>query len=277
MKKVATILIAMTLTALTAAAHPNAAQTRPTRPAAQPHPFPEIPTTLKTPQERATWLTLHFWDGFDFGADHRQGSAAEQAFVDFISVLPMSSERRKAMDTFMKKAARNPELLRYFMELADKYLYEPMSPMRDDALYMEFLKNAARKAPKAEKRRLRWQMERLKMNAVGKKAQDFEYMDGTAAKTLMKTEGEYIMIFFHDPYCRDCRRMKNELANSAQVREMTENGRMKIISISIEDEDKMLYYSNLYDLRTFPALYLLDTKKRVLLKNASVKDVENIL
>ncbi len=265
MKTVIAIIAAITLTALAAAG--------------QTFRFPVIPQEIRTPEARATWLTLHFWDHFDFTADPQLDSAAvtEQAFVDFISLLPMSTDRGKAMDSFIRKAAGNEKMFIRLMELADKYLYEPASPVHDDGMYMELLEKAARKAPKSERKRLRWQMEKLKMNAVGKRAQDFEYMDGTTKKTLRRTEGEYILVFFHDPYCRDCRRMKNELDASEAIRSMTENGRMKIIAVSIEDEDNLLYYSGLYDLRTFPALYLLDAKKRVLLKNASVAEVENLL
>ncbi len=290
MKKSFSILFTIFLAALsvlTTAARPHSSEAL-SRPSAarQQHPvhdFPEIPETLRTPEERATYLSLHFWDTFDFTADPAAPGTVprdgiEQAFVDFISVLPMSSERHKALASFMRASARNPELFRYFMELADKYLYEPASPMHDDEMYMYILNAAVKsRAPKAEKVRPRWQLAKMKMNAVGKKAEDFEYMDGDAAKTLRKTEGEYVLVFFHDPECRDCRFMKVQLDASEEIQEMVADGRMKIVSVGIDNEDKMLYYSELYDLRAFPALYLLDARKRVLLKNASVAEVENEL
>ena len=51
--------------------------------------LPEIPDSLSAPEERAEYLCLHWWDGFDF-ADTTLISKpriTEQAFVDFLSVF----------------------------------------------------------------------------------------------------------------------------------------------------------------------------------------------
>ncbi len=244
--------------------------------------LPEIPSGLESPGERATFLSLHYWDHFDFGDEGLIDNmeVSEQAFVDFLSVMPMSEKPEEAMETFVGKAASGKGMLGYFIGLADKYLYEPASPMRDDGLYVMFLQVLVgnRNVPKAEKAGPRWRLERMMMNSVGRKARDFEYeTDGGMKMKLSKTKGEYVLVYFHDPECRDCRRMKDALDKSEIIVSMVGSGRMKIIPVSIDDEDKMLYFNELYDLRSFPSLYLLDVRRRVLLKNASVAEVEEAM
>lgn len=51
--------------------------------------LPEIPSSLKTPRERAVYLSVHYWDHYNF-ADTTlisKKEITEQAFVDFLEVL----------------------------------------------------------------------------------------------------------------------------------------------------------------------------------------------
>ena len=52
--------------------------------------LPDMPVTLTAPGDRAAYLSLHYWDHFDFADTSliSRPEITEQAFVDFISILP---------------------------------------------------------------------------------------------------------------------------------------------------------------------------------------------
>lgn len=64
----------------------------------------------------------------------------EQAFVNFISILPYSSEARAAVDTLYSRALAEKKMSGHFVELGDKYLYRADSPMYNEELYIIVLR-----------------------------------------------------------------------------------------------------------------------------------------
>lgn len=104
--------------------------------------LPEVPVTLTAPEDRAAYLSLHYWDHFDFADTSliSRPEITEQAFVDFISVLPYSSKAQTAVDTLFCRALVSNEMLYHFISLGDKYLFEPNSPMHNEELHILFLR-----------------------------------------------------------------------------------------------------------------------------------------
>ena len=70
---------------------------------AAPVPFrlPDIPAVLTAPEDRAAYLSVHYWDHFDFKDPSliERAEVTEQAFVDFISILPYAGNAPAAVDT----------------------------------------------------------------------------------------------------------------------------------------------------------------------------------
>lgn len=66
-------------------------------------PMSQIPTTLSTPAERANYLAIHYWDLYDFSEEtlSHSGRMSEQAFTDFISIMPYVTERDSAFTQFV--------------------------------------------------------------------------------------------------------------------------------------------------------------------------------
>lgn len=92
--------------------------------------LPDVPVTLTAPEDRADYLSLHYWDHFDFADTSliSRPEITEQVFVDFISVLPYSSKAQTAVDTLFCRALVSNEMIEHFIALTDKYLYEPTCP-----------------------------------------------------------------------------------------------------------------------------------------------------
>lgn len=111
---------------------------------ATPVPFrlPDIPAVLTAPEDRAAYLSVHYWDHFDFKDPSliERAEVTEQAFVDFISILPYAGNAPAAVDTLYRRAAADRRMLDHFITLGDKYLYEPNSPMHNEELYILVLR-----------------------------------------------------------------------------------------------------------------------------------------
>lgn len=263
--------------------------------------LPDIPAALTTPEARAEYLSLHYWDHFDF-ADTRlisRPEITEQAFVDFISILPYSPKAQAAVDTLVNRSLAGEEMFYHFISLADKYLYEPNSPMHDEELHILVLRAQVENPRLAEidKIRPRHLLTIALKNRPGDVAEDFAVTcrDGSR-KRLSEIEAEYILLYFNDPDCEECRRMKQRLASSSAVNALLESGRLKLLSVCVEgktaawdkaafpagwidgyDAGQRLTRESVYDLKAMPSLYLLDGEKRVILKDAPLELIESQL
>lgn len=269
--------------------------------AAQPFRLPDIPATLTTPDERAAYLSLHYWDHFDF-ADTTlisRPEITEQAFVDFISILPYSPKAQAAVDTLVNRTLASEPMFYHFVSLTDKYLYEPNSPMHNEELHILVLRAQVGNPRIAEidKLRPRHLLEIALKNRPGDIAADFAFTcrDGSR-KRLSGIDADYLLIYFNDPDCEECRHMKEQLAASAAVNALIESGHLALLSVCVEgktaawdratlpdrwidgcDAGQQLTRDLVYDLKAIPSLYLLDRNKRVLLKDAPLPLIEQHL
>lgn len=104
--------------------------------------LPDVPEALRDPADRRTiWpCTIGTVSTSADTALLSCPEITEQAFVDFLSVLPHAREAAAAVDTLYSRAAVRSEALYCFIGLGDKYLYEPNSPMCDEELYILVLR-----------------------------------------------------------------------------------------------------------------------------------------
>lgn len=263
--------------------------------------LPDVPVTLTAPEDRATYLSLHYWDHFDFADTSliSRPEITEQAFVDFLSILPYTNQAPAAVDTLFRRTATGQEMLYHFIGLSDKYLYEPNSPMHNEELHILVLR-ALLDNPRlsdTDKARPRYLLEMAMKNRPGDVAADFTVIcrDGRR-RQLSGIKADYVLVYFNDPDCEDCRRVKELLSSSPVVNGLLESGRLKLLSVCVEgktpawekadfpkswidgyDDGQRLTREQVYDLKAMPTLYLLDAEKRVILKEASFKQVEERL
>lgn len=260
--------------------------------------LPSIPDTLSIPEKRVAYLALHYWDYFDFTDTTliAPTEITEQAFVDFVSILPYTPNASAAIDTLFHRALVKKEMLYHFISLGDKYLYEPNSPMHNEELYILILRALVDNPHLEEKDKIRPRhlLEITLKNRPGDVAADFTVTcrDGKR-RHLSKLKANHILLYFNDPDCEECQRVKECLSSSPRVNELLESGRLKLFSVCIDgktdawekttypphwidgyDEKRQLRHERVYDLKAMPTLYLLDDKKRVILKDTSVEQIE---
>ena len=109
---------------------------------------------------------------------------------------------------------------------------------------------------------------------------------------------EYLLIFFNDPDCPNCRQALEVMKTADPIVNLEGMGVMKVLAVSpggktaLWDERKADFPSNwiyaydpageldqgtIYTLRTSPSIYLLDSEKKVILKDASVPHCLRVL
>ncbi len=260
--------------------------------------LPEIPSTLVNPEERAAYLSVHYWDHYDFSDTTLidREDITEQAFVNFLSILPYAANAEAAVDTLYRRASVSSAMLYHFIELGDKYLYEPNSPMYNEELHILVLRAllANPSLSEGEKERPRYLLEMALKNRPGDKAADFAYVERSGRKgCLSGITSDYLLLYFNDPECEDCREVKQQLTESQPLYGLLSDGRLAVLSVCVEgktaawesavypegwidayDEGKQLTRDRVYDLKAMPTLYLLDKEHRVLLKDTSVGQIE---
>ena len=266
--------------------------------------YPKIPVMLTDREQQLSFYIQHYWDHFDF-ADTTYVTpleVAEQAWVDYIDLLcraPLDKAQEEMKAMMSKSVQQSKKVFLYFVDLANKYLYDPNSPMLNEELYIPILEvmietpvlsDSEKMLPK---NRLEW----AHKNRVGTKAINFEYTDIKGKTgTLYQVKADCILLFFNNPGCSSCKEHIEAIRNSIVLNKLLSSNRLKIMSIYPENnaEEWKEHYGNYpaewingynksqtidkkYNLRAIPTLYLLDKNKTVLLKDAPFGQIENYL
>lgn len=182
-------------------------------------------------------------------------------------------------------------------DLFTKYLYDANSPLRSEDLYAPFVKGLV-SSPLTEKSKLagyRFELEKCAMNPCGSVAADFAFLDARGRRyRLSGVEAGYTLLFFSNPGCQSCREIIDEISSRPYIDDLIEAGHLAVVNVYIDGEvDKWKEYEpnypdnwingydpvgainegELYYVRAIPSLYLLDSQKRVMLKDAPVDRV----
>ena len=224
----------------------------------------------------------------------------EQKFANWTQVLGMSSRpvAEKSVSRLYDRALAcekkdtSSNVFETFASLVDKYLFDPNSPLRDEDLYGAYASRLAAYEGYTEVQKEKYARDaRLcALNKVGTKAADFRFADRRGKiRTLYGVEAPYTLLFFSNPGCEACMSIINVLKEDPQISGMISSGRLKVLNIYIDedldawrsympiypdewyngfDPDFVIRNEMLYNVRAIPSLYLLDSDKTVLLKDA---------
>lgn len=261
-------------------------------------PFPfvaGVPSYISGPEGPLVYLVEHFWDKFDF-ADTTYVATLEEGWVELIGILinrPSISDR--AIKDLYSRTRPYPAMYDEFCELADKYLYDPNSPLRNDEFYISFLE-ALLADPGVDELMKIAPRERLKMalkNRVGHPATDFAFTTANGGTgTLYGIKADYTILFFYNLGCSACKTLRETLVHifseDELFAELVRSGRLKVLAlypdadmtewekyrgeippdwINAFDGKQAIRSGELYDLKAIPSVYLLDSEKKVILKD----------
>ncbi len=267
--------------------------------------LPDIPAMMTAPEQRADFLVKHYWDNVNFADTNyiHHPEVTEQAWADYCDILnhvPLETAQ-EAMRKTIERTNVDKKVFTYITDLADKYLYDPNSPMRNEEFYIPVL-DAMLDSPlleEIEKVRPKARRELAQKNRIGTKALNFNYTLASGAQgSLYQLQAEYILLFINNPGCHACTETIDALKNAPIINQLLEQKRLTVLSIYPDEElDEWRKHLNefpqewingydkkfaikeqqLYDLKAIPTLYLLNKEKTVLLKDATTQAVEEYL
>jgi hypothetical protein len=249
-------------------------------------------------------LAENYWNNFKFSDSTIRAVDVESSFASYARLLyglPYKDAIKAEFRLIKVLNESCTSVYKVFMDMAEKYFYNPQSGLCDDELYRPFLKNAVnnKKLDYATRERLQYRLEINGRNRPGDQAIDFIYetIDGKNS-SLYGIRSKYVLVYFNNPDCHDCKIVCEELKRNSQISRLVSNNILKILSV-YPDRDKRMWIKNaksipvnwinaidstgnikddnIYDLKAIPTLYLLDVNKRVVLKDASFKKLINFM
>lgn len=267
--------------------------------------MPAIPQMMTAPEQRADFLAKHYWDNVNFADTNyiHHPDITEQAWADYCDLLnhvPLSTAQ-EAIKKTIARTETEKKVFDYITGLADKYLYDPNSPLRNEEFYIPVLEAMISSSVLTETEKIRPQarIEMAYKNRVDTKAIDFTYtLESGAQSTLYKIKSQYTVLFINNPGCHACTENIEALKDSPIINELIQKKQLAVIALYPDEEldewrrhrdefpqewingyDKSLTIKtqNLYDLKAVPTLYLLDANKKVLLKDATVQAITQYL
>lgn len=270
--------------------------------------LPDMPSDLVDTDARAEYLAMHYWDKFDFSDESLISvpEVTEQAFVDYINILyyvPFAKASESLKFTLIR-AQVNREMYSHFASLFEKYYYEPNSPFRNEEFYIPVLQDLAvsKVLDNDAKSRYSFQLEMSNKNRVGQSAADFTFtLASGESRKLSSIKSEYIILMFSNPDCSTCTAVTAEMVNSdvlKKVYAMNSATRNMITTLTVYpfddiedwtahlpflpsewinayDKDMSITRQKIYDIKATPTLYLLDSNKKVILKDTTLDTIES--
>lgn len=258
-------------------------------------PMPAIPVSLTVPEDRAKYLLMHFWDALDFKdvSLPKDSLLLEQSFSNYIQILPLVSQdvRKDAVETMMRKANVAPAAYAFIAELADKYLWQPESPFRSEESFAPFADYYILNDPSRKELAVAM-LEEIKMNAVGSVAPDFRMEDvGGKSHSLYDLLDRPLILMFYQPDCDHCLESFEQLKNDAGFMNQIAKGSYRLVPVYVGDEKEfwreqastlpagwnamidepqVVDSEELYLIRSIPSFYVIDSDRRIRLKDASL-------
>lgn len=275
-------------------------------------PFPEVkvPGMITEPDERMAYVLEHFWDGFmspsfkgTCDSSSVEGVSVEEVEKKFglyatllwqmpnedavksVAHLFKAAEAREAADT-------SSNVFETMTRFAQKYFYDPNSPVRNEEFYLPYVEGLSRSpyVPESMRPAYAYDASMCALNRVGTKAADFQFKDiDGKVHSLYGVNADVTLLFFANPGCPNCKEITEMIENSPEISEMLGTGRLAVVDIYIDQElDKWRAFASeypkewlsgydfrylirtdvIYNVRAIPSLYLLDREKRVILKDA---------
>ena len=284
-------------------------------------PFPDVqlPSMISGQQEALEYMAVNYWNGLSdpsrtYPSDSVLVSGVrkddmEQKFADWTSVMEYAGYGvwSKAVGNLYERALAcekkdtSSQVFETFVELFQKYYYDPNSPLRNEDVYYHFVSRYASYEALSDLERGKYEREaRLcALNMIGTKAADFRFADRRGKViNLYDIKAEMTLLFFSNPGCEACMQIINVLREEPVIASQIASGRLVVVNVYIDediqawreympiypeewyngfDPDYVLRSNEIYAVRAIPSLYLLDAEKRVILKDAPENKVFNTL
>jgi thiol-disulfide isomerase/thioredoxin len=274
------------------------------------------PLTKTDSTQAYYYFKSHYWDGVDFW-DGRLAYTTffEEKLDKYMAelVVPHPDSVIKEIDWMMSYASINEEMTKFLLlKFVNRYLNQKY--MYEDAIFVHiFEKYFSQKTypwlTEAGRKTITDRAYSLMANIMGSPASDIELPDSTGTtRTLYGDSARFTLVCFWDPTCGHCKEVVPKLDSMYSAKWKVSG--MKIFAVAREtdgtkndwlnfihehglrDWTNVYYskaadkaridsgipsYSQLYDVQTFPTLYLLDKDKRIVAKKLTWEQMDEVL
>lgn len=208
-------------------------------------------------------------------------------------------ERTILLDSILRIASTDSALFCRTVRYFEKIFSYPNSNFRDEKNYSKLLQAITKSKwfDNSAKSHANSMISLLQQNNVGNAANDFYFITPEGIKrNLYDITSKFIMIFFYNPECDACKLMQDDLMQSWLIQNKVLKEELSVIALYTDkdnkvwrrhlldqpkkwiqgrDENGYLYKNQIYDLKAIPSIYLLDSRKNVILKDCiSIEDIE---
>lgn len=262
-----------------------------------------------------TFYKSHYWDGVNFWDGRMAYTTILEDKIDKYFeqlVIPHQDSVIKEIDKMLGPASINAEMTRFLLvKFVNRYLTQKY--MWEDAVFVHlFEKYFADKSypwlTEKGKKTITDRAYSLMANIMGSPAVDIELPDSSAKTTsLYQQDASFTIVVFWDPTCGHCKEVLPKVDSFYRARWKAAG--MKIFAVAketdgnkkdwtsfineqhLQDWTHVYYskadekartdagipgYSQLYDVLTFPTLYLLDKDKRIVAKKLTCEQMDEI-
>lgn len=274
------------------------------------------PAAARDSQFAYKYYKRHYWDGVHFYDDRLVRTPFFEGRLDRYMeqlVYPSADSVIKELDYMLSFASANDEMQKFLLlKFVNRYLNQKY--MWEDKVFVHLFEKyfSQKKYPwltEAGTKTITNRAYSLMANILGTEAADIELPD-TAAKTtkLYSVQSPYTVVVIWDPTCSHCKEVLPKLDSAYHAK--WKNMGLKFFGMARETDGKKtdwinfvrehrlnewthVYYSKeddrlrinagipsysqLYDVQTFPTLYLLDKDKRIIAKKVTLEQIDEIL
>lgn len=259
---------------------------------------------LKQKEHKNTALNT-YWNDYSFTDTLaiKDPDLSEQRFVNFISLFPYNdlTDVKISIENLLRLSEKNKKVFSFFKEQYAHYLADPNSPVRNDLYYEYVLSYLANSTANTETERSRYQMqlEMIQKNQTGMQITDFKYLDSKGKiERLSDKAGKTCLLLFYDPSCPHCKDILRELKSSQVLNDLISSQKLNVIAIDplgdkalwkqyqplIPDNwvngfdfNDMLIKKQLYSIKAYPTIYLINNEGKILLKDPDYQIALKIL
>ena len=262
------------------------------------------------------YFKKHYWDGVEFTDDRIIRTPFFEPKLDKYFeqlVYPSADSVIKEIDWMMSYANVNDEMQKFMLlKFVNRYLNQKY--MWEDAIFVHLFEKyfAQKDYPWLNEKGKKMITDRaysLMANIMGNPAAEVNLPDTAGKKTsLYGVEAPFVVVAIWDPTCGHCKEVLPKLDSLYQAKwksyglkffglaKETDGSRKDWLSFissknlgywkhvyySKEDDAARIKsglpgYSQLYDVQSFPTLYLLDKDKRIIAKKVTPEQVDEIL
>jgi thiol-disulfide isomerase/thioredoxin len=262
------------------------------------------------------YYKTHYWDGVNFYDDRLARTPFFEPKVDKYFdqlVYPSADSVIKEIDWMMAYAGINKEMEKFMLlKFVNRYLNQKY--MWEDAIFVHlFEKYFSQKnyewVSEKGKKIIQDRAYSLMANIFGTPASDVELPDSNGkTQTLYSVSAPYTLVVIWDPTCGHCKETLPKLDTLYQtkwkkfglqpyglaketdgskkdwlsfMRDKKLNGWINVYYSKAAEKERIdkgvAGYSQLFDVQSFPTLYLLDKDKRIIAKKVTVEQIDEIL